>query len=47
LILDLALNFDETHTFKDPNTNTLALNQRYFESKIELLKLYENRSNSK
>lgn len=47
LILDLALNFDETHTFKDPNTNSLALNQRYFESKIELLKLYENRSNSK
>lgn len=47
LILDLALNFDETHTFKDPNINTLALNQRYFESKIELLKLYENRSNSK
>jgi len=47
LIIDFALNFDETHTFKEPNVNTLGLNQRYYESKIELLKLYENRSDKK
>lgn len=47
LIIDFALNFDETHTFKDPNINTLWLNQRYYESKIELLKLFEHRNNKK
>ncbi|MDD2907460.1 MAG: DEAD/DEAH box helicase family protein [Candidatus Gracilibacteria bacterium] len=47
LIIDFALNFDETHTFKEPNINTLGLNQRYYESKIELLKLFENRSDKK
>lgn len=47
LIIDFALNFDESHSFKEPNVNTLWLNQRYYESKIELLKLYENRSDKK
>lgn len=47
LIIDFALNFDENHTFKDPNIQTLSLNQRYYESKIELLKLFENRNNKK
>lgn len=47
LIIDFALNFDESHSFKEPNINTLWLNQRYYESKIELLKLFEHRSNKK
>lgn len=47
LIIDFALNFDETHTFKEPALSTLALNQRYYESKIELLKLFENRNDKK
>jgi len=47
LILDFALNFDESHTFKDPSAWILALNQRYYEAKIELLKLYENRTDKK
>lgn len=47
LIIDFALNFDESHSFKEPNVSTLGLNQRYYESKIELLKLYENRSDKK
>ncbi len=47
LIIDFALNFDETHTFKEPNIQTLAINQRYYEAKIELLKLFENRSDKK
>ena len=47
LILDFALNFDESHTFKDPSTGMLALNQRYYEAKIDLLKLFENTNNKK
>ncbi len=47
LIIDFAMNFDETHTFKDPSKWMLWLNQRYYESKIELLKLFENRNNKK
>lgn len=47
LIIDFALNFDENHTFKEPNTWILSLNQRYFEAKIELLKLFENRNDKK
>lgn len=47
LIIDFALNFDESHAFKDPNAWMLWLNQRYYESKIELLKLFENRSDKK
>ncbi|MDQ7023119.1 MAG: helicase-related protein, partial [Candidatus Gracilibacteria bacterium] len=33
LILDFALNFDDSHEFKDPNAGILALNQRYYEAK--------------
>jgi len=47
LIIDFALNFDENHTFKDPQIATLSLNQRYYEAKIELLKLFEHRNDKK
>ncbi len=47
LIIDFALNFDDSHTFKEPNIKMLSLNQRYYEAKIELLKLYENRNDTK
>jgi type I restriction enzyme, R subunit len=47
LIIDFALNFDETHTFKNPNGWILALNQRYYESKIKLLKLFEKINDKK
>jgi len=47
LILDFALNFDDSHTFKDPSAGILALNQRYYEAKIDLLKLFENGNDKK
>lgn len=47
LIIDFALNFDETHIFNPPNIQTLPLNQRYYEAKIELLKLFVNRNDKK
>lgn len=47
LILDFALNFDDSHEFKDPSTWMLALNQRYYEAKIDLLKLFENTNDKK
>lgn len=47
LIIDFSLNFDDTHEFKAPSTGMLSLAQRYYESKIELLKLYENRNDKK
>lgn len=47
LIIDFALNFDESHTFKEPNIWILSLNQRYYEAKIEILKLFEHRNDKK
>lgn len=47
LILDFALNFDEEHSFKDPNGNQLPIQQKYFETRIEYLKLLEHREDKK
>lgn len=47
LILDFGLNFDEDHTFKAPWLKALSLQQQYFELQLQLLKLYENRKDSK
>ncbi len=47
LIIDFALNFDEDHAFKNPWIRPLSLQQQYFELQLELLKLYENRKDTK
>lgn len=47
LILDFALNFDETHTFKQPGLQPLPLQQQLFELKIQELKLFEHRAMKK
>ena len=47
LIMDFALNFDEWHKWQPPNKQPISLQQRYFELKIELLKLFENREDKK
>ena len=41
------MNFDEEHTFKNPAPYAASLQQRYYESKIELLKLFEHREDKK
>ncbi len=47
LIIDFALNFDEAHKFLPPNQQWISLQQKYFELKIEQLKLFENRQDTK
>lgn len=46
-IIDFALNFDEEHTFKNPAPYVASIQQKYYESKIELLKLFEHRWDKK
>ncbi len=41
------MNFDEEHTFKDPVGKTLSIQQKYFEARLEYLKLLENREDKK
>jgi len=43
LIIDFALNFDEEHSFKDPINQAISIQQKYYEAKIKLLKLFEHR----
>lgn len=43
LIIDFALNFDEAHKFQTPSVQGISLQQRYYELKIEQLKLFEHR----
>lgn len=40
-IFDFALNLDEDHKFKAPKVQNLWVNQKYFQSKIELLKTFD------
>lgn len=47
LIIDFALNFDEQHKFQTPGAQPMSLQQKYFELKIEQLKLFENREDTK
>ena len=47
LIIDFALNFDDQHKFLPPSKQPLSLQQKYFELKIQQLKLFENREDSK
>ena len=47
LIIDFAMNFDEEHVFKDPVWKTLSLQQKYYEARLEYLKLLENREDKK
>lgn len=47
LIIDFALNFDEEHSFKDPNGKQLPIQQKYFETRLEYLKLLEHREDKK
>jgi len=42
LIIDHALNFDDTDSFKEAAKKPLSLQQKYFEQKIELCKFYDN-----
>ena len=41
------MNFDEEHAFKDPVGKTLSIQQKYFEARLEYLKLLENREEKK
>ena len=45
--MDFALNFDEQHKFEAPGPQPLSLQQKYFELKIEQLKLFEYREDTK
>lgn len=47
LIIDFAMNFDEEHSFKDPASKMLSLQQKYYEARLEHLKLLENREDKK
>lgn len=47
LIIDFALNFDDGHKFKAPDKQAISLQQKYFELKIDQLKLFENREDKK
>lgn len=47
LIIDFGYNFDEHHKFKDPGPRALSLQQQYMELKIEQLKLWSNRHDTK
>ncbi len=47
LIIDFALNFDEEHKFEAPGKQPISLQQKYFELKLEQLKLFENREDTK
>ncbi|UFX83385.1 DEAD/DEAH box helicase family protein [Candidatus Absconditicoccus praedator] len=43
LIMDFGINFDEDHEFREPPKQPKSLQQKIFESKIDQMKLFENR----
>lgn len=47
LIIDFAMNFDESHEFKDMPARQLSLQQKLFEEYIEQVTLFDNRSDTK
>jgi len=47
LIMDFGLNFDEQHKFETPGAQPISLQQKYFETKLIQLKLFENREDTK